>query len=357
MSNNAVARQNAAPAGVAKRTIKVDQLREGLARYTDSIGKVLPKELTPDRLMTLALVAATKTPKLYECSPESIALAIIRVAQWGLEIGTTAHLVPFNNKIKGPDGQDMWVTTCTAIADYKGLIAMVEHARVARDVKARVVYSNETFLVRGGSREDLTHEVIADDSARGHPVAVYAIAKTRGGEPTWEIMTKSEVEKIRNGAISKDSPAWKNHWLEMAKKTVIRRLCKRLPQVGLFGQAMRAEDELEQATIRVMQEAPSIARGPIEVARIEAPSTNTPEDGGAADEPTPKPEPAAPTSDANSDAAIAADDQELLDREAGKAKGAPAGSLSAKMPKGGAVQDALGLNDNPVKPNRNAQEI
>src|SRR5690606_18079652 len=41
--------------------------------------------------------------------------------------------------------------------------------------------------------------------------------------------TVEEIEAIRRAAPSANSPAWKNHFGEMAKKTVFRRLAKMLP--------------------------------------------------------------------------------------------------------------------------------
>ena len=42
-------------------------------------------------------------------------------------------------------------------------------------------------------------------------------------------MSANEIEKIRDISKAKDSQAWKDYWSEMAKKTVIRRISKRLP--------------------------------------------------------------------------------------------------------------------------------
>src|SRR5687767_6778411 len=128
MTGTAVSTRPSNTAAAVRQNERASQLRESLARYHARIAEVLPKHLTPERLVTLTLVAATKTPKLFDCSVESVALALIRVAQWGLEIGVTAHLVPFNTKVG-----DKWVTTCTPIADYKGLILMIERGKVARD--------------------------------------------------------------------------------------------------------------------------------------------------------------------------------------------------------------------------------
>ena len=68
--------QKAESTAVATRDAKKEQreqLRASLEKFHPSFAKVLPKHLTPDRMVTLALVAATKTPQLLQCTPESIA--------------------------------------------------------------------------------------------------------------------------------------------------------------------------------------------------------------------------------------------------------------------------------------------
>ena len=42
----------------------------------------------------------------------------------------------------------------------------------------------------------------------------------------YETMSADEVEKCRKSSKAQNSPAWKNFWSEMARKTVMRRLCK-----------------------------------------------------------------------------------------------------------------------------------
>ena len=210
------------------------QVRDQLAKYHDSFARVLPKHITPERLTTLALVAATRTPQILDCTPESIALALIRVSQWGLEIGTTAHLVPFKGQ-------------CTAIADWKGLVQLMIRSGHVRDVKARPVYANEHFRYEEGANAILEHHPLAVASKRGEFVGAYAIAWLKGNVTTFEFMGKDDIDAIRRSAPSRDSDAWKNHYAEMAKKTVIRRLAKRMPQAATLADAVTWDEDPERA--------------------------------------------------------------------------------------------------------------
>src|ERR1035437_9236031 len=81
------------------------------------IAGALPKHMTADRSIRMALTAANKSPKLLECSMESIGLSLLQASQLGVEInGRDAHLVPFKNKNGGYD--------CQLIIDYKGFVQL-----------------------------------------------------------------------------------------------------------------------------------------------------------------------------------------------------------------------------------------
>ena len=57
-------------------------------------------------------------------------------------------------------------------------------------------------------------------------------------------MTFEEIEKVREASRAKDSGPWVSWWGEMARKTVIRRLSKRLPMSTDLEQTLHADDSL-----------------------------------------------------------------------------------------------------------------
>src|SRR5690349_9373752 len=101
-----------AVAKAEKPAEKPKTLRDILVAKSSDLASLLPKGYPVERLVTGALVATIKNPDLLICSRASVVVAISKVAQWGMEIGRTSHLVPF----KG---------VCEAIIDYKGLIEMM----------------------------------------------------------------------------------------------------------------------------------------------------------------------------------------------------------------------------------------
>jgi len=227
------------PSTAMTRTVK--DLRVELTRdYVPALAKLLPSAVKPERVITLVLIAASREPKLLQCTPESIALSMLRIAQWDLEIGTTAHLVPFGD-------------VCTPIADWKGLVQMILRSPKVKDVQARIVFSNEYFKHRAGDSPMLEHEPIWGN-ARGDMIGAYAIAFFRPTGSTFDPMSKDEIDAIRASSKSKDSPAWKGHYHEMAKKTVIRRLAKRMPQppTNLFDDAATEPEDRPSLLVPAM---------------------------------------------------------------------------------------------------------
>src|SRR4051812_42731484 len=88
-----------------------------------AMAMVLPKHLTPERLIKIALVAVSKSPKLMDCTHESVLQSVMTAAQLGLECGGAlgaAYLVPFKRNKKDDQGRWHSWTECTLIIGYRG---------------------------------------------------------------------------------------------------------------------------------------------------------------------------------------------------------------------------------------------
>jgi recombination protein RecT len=188
--------------------------------FRAEIAKVLPKHLTPERMTRVALTAFLKTPKLMECSPESLTNALLVCSQAGLEPdGRLAHLIPYGNVVQ-------------VIFDYKGLVALAIRNGMEA-VFADVVCEEDFFeaSVENGVKK-LTHRPDFRKS-RGETVCFYAVCQ-RNGVVDWEVMSVEEVNGIRERSKAKNSGPWVTDYAEMGKKTVLRRMSKRwdlLPEI------------------------------------------------------------------------------------------------------------------------------
>lgn len=213
----------------------------------NEIEKMLPKHLSPDRLLKVAQIAATTTPGLLECEVATLVSAIGQCAQMGLEPNTVlghAYLVPFNTKRKDKNGRERWVKSVQVIVGYKGLIDLARRSGQIVSIAAHEVCEKDHFELIYGLEEKLEHKPELQD--RGPIIGFYAVAKLVGGGHAFEFMSRQEVDEIKLGSQSggKYGP-WKDHYTEMGRKTVIRRLSKYLPLSVEF-QTATALDEMAE---------------------------------------------------------------------------------------------------------------
>ena len=203
-------------------------------KFRDEIAKALPKHLTPDRFIRVAVSALTRTPKLKECEPVSLFGAMLTLSQLGIEPdGRRAHLIPFENRRRG-------CVECQLIIDYKGLAEMAMRSGVVSYLHADVVCDADIFEENMG--EIIAHK-IDRRKPRGEVYAAYAICKFKDGTAKAEVMSSDEIEAIRKRSKAGNSGPWITDWNEMAKKTVFRRLSKWLPLSPEFRDAVEADDE------------------------------------------------------------------------------------------------------------------
>ena len=244
-------RQQTPPADFSSMRPK-DQIAHLLASKRAELAKMLPRTLSIDRLLKVAQIAATTTPALAKCDVPSLVGAIGQCAQMGLEPNTVlghAYLVPFNTKRKDANGQERWVNSVQVIIGYKGLIDLARRSGQIVSIAAHEVCENDHFELVYGLDEKLNHTPAMGD--RGEVVGFYAVAKLKDGGHCFEFMSVHQVEQIRAASqgfqqakkYNKEaSHPWMAHFVEMGRKTVIRRLAKYLP-LSIEFQTAAALDE------------------------------------------------------------------------------------------------------------------
>ena len=213
-----------------------------LEQMKGEIARCLPKHLTPERMARIAMTELRKTPKLQECDPMSFIAAIMQASQLGLEPGIlgSCYLIPFNNDQTGK-------VECTFMPGYRGFLDLARRSGQIVSLVSRAVYSNDEFSYEFGLKENLIHKPAMND--RGELVAVYAVALLKDGGHQFDVMSKKDVDIIKNQSKSKNKGPWVTHYEEMAKKTVLRKLFKWLP-CSVEMQKAVSLDELQEAGIQ-----------------------------------------------------------------------------------------------------------
>lgn len=211
-------------------------IKDLLERSKGSLAAVLPKHLTPERLLKVALSATARDAKLLACTPKSLLLAVMQAAELGLEAGGlmgTAYLVPYKDEAK-------------LIIGYKGMIQLARNSGDISSIEARVVHANDVFELEYGLQSKLVHR--PSMSEPGPMVAVYSIVRFKDGGYHVECMSKVDVDAIRDRSPSgKDGP-WVTDYEEMAKKTVLKRALKLAPlsaEKTTFSKALEHEVSID----------------------------------------------------------------------------------------------------------------
>lgn len=180
------------------------------ADFQAQIAKALPKHLTPDRMIRVALTALTRTPKLADCTPQSVCKCLLDLSAAGLEPdGRRAHLIPYGKE-------------ATLVIDYKGKVELMMRSGTVSNIHADVVCDADEFEANTGR---VTHR-INYRAPRGDAYAVYCIIRFKDGGEKSEVMTRDEIEAIRKRSRAGQSGPWVTDWNEMAKKTVFHRASK-----------------------------------------------------------------------------------------------------------------------------------
>lgn len=215
------------------------EFRDQWTRQEMEIKTALPAHMPVERFMRVVMTAVNGNPDLLAADRRSLFESAMRAAQDGLlPDGRDGALVIFNTKVN-----DEWVKKVQWMPMVGGILKKVRNSGELLSIAAYVAYEKDHFEYSLGDEESISHRPCLEED-RGNPRLVYAVAKTKDGGIYREIMTIKDVEKVRNVSRAKNGGPWKDWWDEMAKKTVIRRLAKRLPMSSDLDDLIRRDDDL-----------------------------------------------------------------------------------------------------------------
>jgi len=202
----------------------------------DRLKKVLNNTLTPDMLMGFALKEFRTTPGLKNSTPESFFGALVKAAELGLKPSNTlghVYLIPFQNRKNN-------TTECQFVLGYQGMLVLLYRIPEVAKVNARAVYSNDAFEFSYGTNEYLRHIPVLEN--KGTLKCVYADITLKDGTYKFEVLSKEEIDAIRNNSAGKNAAPWSHHYESMALGKAIRKIFKTLPISDEIN-AVMADDE------------------------------------------------------------------------------------------------------------------
>lgn len=212
-------------------------IRQNLQQMAPEFRAALPAHVSVEKFTRVANTAIQNQPDLANVDRRSLFGAIVRLAQDGLlPDGREAAIVKFGDKAQ-------------AMPMIAGILKKVRQSGEVAYVSAQVVYEKDEFVWKLGFEESVEHAPPPLDQPRGKPIGAYATAVLKDGSRLLEVMSHEQIEKVRSVSRSKGNGPWVQWWDEMARKTVMRRLAKRLPMSSDLDDAFDRDDTMQHQTI------------------------------------------------------------------------------------------------------------
>lgn len=198
-----------------------------------AVSNALPKQFNRDRFVQNALAVMNEKPELAKINRQAVIQGLCKAAYLGLDfLNKECYLIPYGNSVQFQ-------------TDYKGECKFVKRysIRPILDIFAKVVRKGDFF-----------EEGIVDNKPvinfkplpfnNDQIVGAFAIVLYTDGGMEYETMSYEDIQSVRNNySKASQSKAWKNSFDEMAKKTVLRRLCKHIETDFESTEARQAWDD------------------------------------------------------------------------------------------------------------------
>jgi recombination protein RecT len=224
-------------------------VRTALERKAPDLRQLLPVHIDTDKFIRTALVAMARNPKIAKAPVSQLYLACSLAATDGLLLDNReAALVQFGESV-------------TYMPMVAGILKKARQSGEISTFVAEVVHEKDEFGYKNVDGKVVFLHAPNLFADRGPIVGVYAAATLKDGSFMVEVLTKAQVERVRAVSRAKNAGPWTEWWEEMAKKTAIRRLSKRLPSSvdkegrDLFREAVERDDEMYDMDDGVVVEA------------------------------------------------------------------------------------------------------
>ena len=217
----------------------IQQAKSNLAKMEEQFKSLLPSHVPTRGFIRLAIMAAESEPKLLQ-HPRSFYSAVKLAAQDGLNLdGRDAALIPYKGKAKYSPM-------------VGGIIKRARNSGEISSVTPAIVYKNDEFEIDYAKAEPITFKPSLSD--RGEAIGAICIVWYKHGGMEFEWMTKSEIMEVKGCSQQQKSLQWTTFWTEGWKKSVVRRLFKRIPMSSELDRVITSDDDFYDMTPRTVQD-------------------------------------------------------------------------------------------------------
>ena len=199
-----------------------------LEKMADKFKEALPKTMDEWKFISVAKLTLNKNPKLVQADRNSLMQTFMKAAQDCLYLdGREAAAVLYGTQVN-------------YLPMVEGVIKLMHNSGLIKTISAEVVYENDCFEYELGSKPFVKHiPLLVGD--RGNRICVYCHVQTANDGDFVEILNMEEVEKCKQ--VAKTQAVWSKWYDQMAKKTAIHRIAKRLPKNDAINSVVRIEED------------------------------------------------------------------------------------------------------------------
>lgn len=267
MANTSIAKRIQEQAPEAKAQQSVMTIMNGVLdgekmrkRFDDLLGKRAPQFISS----LVSMVNDNKDLKEAFCqSPMSVIKSALQAATYDLPIDPTlgyAYIVPFNSSYKDANGDWQKKKQATFVIGYKGMTQLCLRTGTYKTIPDAVDVREGELISYDRLTGEAEFKWVEDEDLRETlPIIGYAgYFKLKNGAEKTIYMTRKQIEqheqKNRKG---KDmGKGWREDFDNMARKTVIRRLCSKYALMSIQYQDAADKDSMNLATALATSDYP-----------------------------------------------------------------------------------------------------
>lgn len=216
--------------------LKTNDIQTALSAFKAQISQALPKHLTAERIIQMAVTLISRNPKIAKCTYSSLVGAIMQASILGfqpVEALGECYFVPRSVK-KKTGNKEEWVDEVCFEIGYKGYIKLGQNSGQLKTIYSEAIYAGDYYKIVKGLNADLQHEPKYETDSIDDLIGTYAVAHYINGGYNFVFLPKKKIEKYRLLSPAQKkyglSGIWKDNYEEMAKKTAIRRLSDVIPK-------------------------------------------------------------------------------------------------------------------------------
>ena len=216
------------------------EIAEYLDHKKQRIEQTLAESVPTKLFLQYAMNEIRSTPALQECTLASIYEALVEAASMRLLVGKRhgyAYLVPFWSKKAG-------AKLCTLIVGYRGMVALCYRSRNIEKIETQTVHDGDDFEISYGKEGGIRHRPDPWGSrTKENCLGAYCIVTFKDGTQVFERMTYDEIEIVRKRSKGSEGNFWTDWWLDMARKSVVRKIHRWLPLEPELLEAILADEQ------------------------------------------------------------------------------------------------------------------